>query len=124
MTIELEITLIALAWFVGVGIVAWLILGGIFLAYPTVQRLKDNHIDEIDWRLKIPVYLWLVIGLTADVAFNWTWGTVICRELPREFLFTDRLKRHWRGDDEEMKDRIKTWVRVVNLIDPGHVTSK
>ena len=121
MTPELELLLTAAGWFVGVGIVAWLILGGIFLAYPTVHKLKDNYRDEIDWRLKVPVYLWLVIGLIADVAFNWTWGTVICRELPREFLFTDRLKRHWRGDDEQMKDRIKTWVKVVNWIDPGHV---
>jgi len=121
MTPELQLILTAAAWYVGIGIVAWLIIGGIFLAYPTVQRLKHNHIDEIDWRLKVPVYLWLVIGLTADVLFNWTWGTVICREFPREFLFTDRMKRHWRGNDEEMKDRIKNWVRVLNLIDPGHV---
>jgi len=32
MTPELELILTFAAWFVGVGIVAWLILGGIFLA--------------------------------------------------------------------------------------------
>ena len=116
-----ELLLTIAAWVFGLAITAWLILGGIFLAYPTVHRLKDNHRDEITWRLKIPVYLWLFIGITADVIFNWTWGTVICRELPREFLFTDRLKRHWRGDDERMKRRIERWVKLVNMIDPGHV---
>jgi hypothetical protein len=119
MTPELLLTIAA--WVFGLAITAWLILGGIFLAYPTVHRLKDNHRDEITWRLKIPVYLWLFIGITADVIFNWTWGTVICRELPREFLFTDRLKRHWRGDDERMKRRIERWVKLVIMIDPGHV---
>ena len=121
MTPELAVLLNAAAWFVGVGIVAWLIIGGIFLAYPTVQRLKHEHRDEIDWRLKVPVYLWLIIGLTADALFNWTWGTVICREFPREFLFTFRLKRIWYGNDEKAKERVKNWVRVLNLIDPGHV---
>lgn len=118
---EAELLLTIAAWVFGLAITAWLILGGIFLAYPTVHRLKDNHRDEITWRLKIPVYLWLFIGITSDVIFNWTWGTVICRELPREFLFTDRLKRHWRGDDERMKRRIERWVKLVNMIDPGHV---
>ena len=43
-----------------------------------------------------------------DVIFNATWGTVIFRELPREWLFTDRLKRHWRGKDDARKERAET----------------
>ncbi len=121
MTPEIEFLLTAAAWFAGLGILSWLILGGIFLAYPTVHRLKDNYKDQITWRLKIPVYLWLIIGIVSDVIFNWTVGTVICLEFPREFLFTDRLKRHWRGDDEKMKKRVDRWVKLVNMIDPGHV---
>lgn len=118
---ELEFILTFAAWFVGIGIASWLILGGLFLAYPTAHRLKDNHKDEITWRLKIPVYLMFVVGLLADVAFNWTVGTVIFLELPKEFVFTDRLKRHWRGDSQKMKDRAERWVKLVNMIDPGHV---
>lgn len=116
-----ELLLTIAAWVVGLGIASWLVLGGIFLAYPTVRRLKAEHRDEISWRLKVPVYLWLVIGITADVIFNWTWGTIICRELPREFLFTDRLQRHWYSDDLRMQRRIERWVKLVNMIDPGHV---
>ena len=102
------------------ALASWLILGGIFFAYPTVQRLKDRR-DEFGWIVKVPIYVWLGIGVTSDVVFNVTWGSVIVCELPREWLFTDRLKRHWRGSDEQQKERAAPWVRRVNAIDPGHV---
>lgn len=104
----------------GVAVLSWLILGGIFLAYPTVQRIKE-HKDEIGLFMKIPVYVWLVIGLTADFGFNATWGTVIFREIPREMTFTARLQRHWRGTNGKQMRRAEKWVKYVNLIDPGHV---
>jgi len=106
--------------FILLFIVPWLILGGIFFAYPTVYRLKDQK-DEFGWIIKVPIYLWLVVGLIADILFNITWGTIIFRELPHETLFTDRLKRHWYGDSSRQRRRAKPWVRRVNLIDPGHV---
>lgn len=105
----------------GTALVSWLVLGGLFLAYPTMQRLKRDHIDEIGWVLIVPAYLWFVIGGLADIAFNLTVGTFIFREFPREFLFTSRLSRHWRGGSEKMRDRAAPWVRRVNLIDPGHI---
>ena len=116
MAIELSIIL----WVLGVALASWLILGGIFLAYPTVRRLKEVK-DELTWVGKVPIYLWLVIGVLADVGFNATWGTWVFRELPREWLFTDRLQRHWYGDSERQKRRAKPWVERVNRIDPGHV---
>lgn len=103
-----------------VALFSWLILGGIFLAYPVVRRLRTVK-DELGWVTKVPVYLWLVIGILADVGFNATWGTWIFKELPHEFLFTDRLKRHWYGDSKRMKRRAAPWVERLNRIDPGHV---
>lgn len=101
---------------------SWLLLGALFLGYPTVEKLKDQR-DRIPlgWIAKTPIYVALVVFLVADVVFNWTWGTWIFKELPREFVFTDRLKRHWRGDDKRQKKRADPWVKLVNLIDPGHV---
>lgn len=96
------------------AIAAWIVLGGMFLAYPTIRRLKA-HRDELGLIIKVPVYLWLAVGLLADVVFNATWGTAIFRELPREFLFTTRLKRH------RDNPRAQKWIQLVNLIDPNHV---
>ena len=108
-------------WLLIVVLAPWLILGGLFFAYPTVYRLKDQK-DEFGWVVKVPLYLWLVVGLLADIVFNFTWGTAIFRELPNEFLFTDRLKRHWYAvGNAKQKDRAYSWVRRLNLIDPGHV---
>ena len=99
---------------------SWLVLGMLFLAYPTVRRLKrENHSFGIV--VLVPIYLALVIGLVADVIFNALWGTVIFRELPKEWSFTDRLKRHWHGGDKVQMKRALPWVDRVNAIDPGHV---
>jgi len=103
-----------------VAVASWLILGGVFLSYPTVIRLKE-HKDELGWISKVPIYLWLSLGAIADVCFNITWGTWIFKELPHEFLFTSRLKRHWHGDDNMMKRRAEPWVKRVNLVHEGHV---
>ncbi|KKL12648.1 hypothetical protein LCGC14_2533650 [marine sediment metagenome] len=103
-----------------VALISWLILGGIFFAYPTVQRLKSRR-DEFGWIIKVPIYLWFVLGYLSDVGFNLTWGTFIFRELPRELIFTDRLQRHWTGTNEKQKRRAQPWARRLNAIDPGHV---
>lgn len=109
-------------WFVGAAIASWLVLGALFLGFPTVERLKDNR-DKIPlgWVAKTPIYAALFVGIVADVVFNWTWGTIIFREIPREFVFTNRLKRHHRGSDAKQKKRAEPWVTLVNMIDPGHV---
>lgn len=109
-----------LAGLLFVAIASWLILGGLFFAYPTVYRLKDQK-DEFGWVVKVPLYLLLLVGVIADIVFNATWGTAIFRELPHEFLFTKRLKRHWYGASEKQKERASPWQRRLNLIDPGHV---
>ena len=97
-----------------IAIASWLVLGALFLGYPTVQRLKHQK-DQFGWIVKVPVYFALAFGIVADVVFNATWGTVIFRELPKEWLFTDRLKRH------RDNPRAARWIARVNLIDPGHV---
>jgi len=99
---------------------SWLVLGMTFLAYPTVMRLKEVK-DELGWITLIPVYLVVAIGGTADVVFNATCGIWVFKELPREFMYTDRLKRHWYGKDEKQKRRAEPWVIRVNRVHPGHV---
>lgn len=118
-------------WLVGLAIWSWLVLGGLFFAYPTVVRLKDRR-DEFSWIVLVPVFCLLLVGVIADIIYNSTCGVWIFKEPPkhelrREFpfikfeLFTDRLKRHLYGSDKKQKERCRKWVRWVNIIDPGHV---
>lgn len=107
-------------WVLGIMVLSWLVLGGTIFAYPTARRLRAEK-AVFGWIVKVPIYLFIFFGALSDVVFNATWGSIIFRELPHEWLFTDRLKRHWRGSDSKQKDRAAPWVRRVNLIDPGHV---
>jgi len=124
-------------WLLYLAVGSWLVLGGLFFAYPTVYRLKDRR-DEFKWIMLVPIFLWLIIGVIADIIFNVFWGSWIFREVPhwsirwvrwwkikipyiKTELFTDRLQRHWYGDSEKQKERAAPWVRRVNIIDPGHV---
>ena len=56
--------------------------------------------------------------LLLDVIFNVTWGTIIFRELPREWLFTQRVQRHMHDTDNHV---VRLWARRLNFIEPGHV---
>lgn len=107
--------------YVAVG--AWIVLGMLFPAYPTIHRLHKEGV-KLGLVIRIPMFIALVLGLLADVLFNAIWGTLIFRELPKEWLFTDRLKRHWRGENAKQIGRAANWVHRVNLVDPGHVVRK
>jgi hypothetical protein len=62
----------------------------------------------------------LVVGYPLDVAFNVIVGSLIFRELPREFLFTSRVDRHARAGN-----RFAQWVcrHLLNPWDDGHCYS-
>ena len=106
--LDLILTILAIA------IGSWIVLGALFLGYPTVQRLKE-HRDQLGWISKVPVYFALFFGILADVIFNATWGTVVFREWPKEWTFSERLQRHVNNP------RAAKWIFRVNLIDPGHI---
>jgi hypothetical protein len=65
----------------------------LFLMYRGVMWLKARR-DTLPWYVKIPGYLFVVVGYVLDVAYNWTVGTGQFRDLPREFTYTSRLKRY------------------------------
>ena len=59
-------------------------------------------------------------GLMLDLAFNLVIGTGLFLELPRELMFTSRVKRHVR--DAGWRGRLaKFFARQLNQIDIGHV---
>lgn len=72
---------------------------------------------ELGWLIGVPLTPYLAIGAWADIQFNWTWGTVIFRERPRELFFTDRLKRQYRDGHP----RAAFWKEMVDRINPGHI---
>lgn len=55
-----------------------------------------------------------------NAVFNATIGTVIFAELPREWFFTDRLKRMKESFDPEIAEVARSICRQMNKADPGH----
>jgi hypothetical protein len=111
---------------------AWLlvsILGATFVVVTAFMQVSSAK-RAIGMGLKLPYevrlvsYFWLAVGIVADVAYNLTRGTVIFRELPRELLFTSRVKRHCRESASKSAWRYKKacgWRDYLNAVDPGHI---
>lgn len=116
----LETILWAIAILLGtsVGVTGW------FFALAKAAELKDNNVD-LGKFIEYNAYVYLGLGVVLDVLFNWIFGTWIYRELPREFLFTDRTKRHFNSISGPHKSRRQKqalkWAERMNKIMPGHV---
>ncbi len=63
---------------------------------------KQGKIKSMHWLPKGFAYTRLFIFAIEDVLFNWTVGTILFLEIPKETLFTTRVSRlndgnGWRG---------------------------
>lgn len=97
---------------------AFLVITGFVFVF-AVRRVIDADV-WCPWYVRMIARIWFVIGIVSDVAFNWIWGTVIFRDLPRELVFTSRVKRHvedagWRGE------KARRWAQFLNAVDENHV---
>lgn len=86
-----------------------------------VLYLAVMHLDTARRRkaltpaAKVVGYPILFVGLAFDVLFNLWWGSIMFVELPREWLFTDRVSR-W-NDDNGWRGTIAKWI-CSELLDP------
>lgn len=91
-----------------------------FILVYSVKNLLDSGV-KLKWYLKAVAYFWLAVGYPADIIFNWIWGTVIFRELPREGTFSKRVQRHLDESLGWRLGRALEWGAVLNAVDHGHV---
>lgn len=82
--------------------------------YLAVMNLKRNS-EKLTAVTKVLGYPLLYIGLVLDVFFNWTIGTILYLEFPREGVFTSRLSRHYGCGG--WREKISIWF-CKNLLDP------
>ena len=70
---------------------------------------------------KVNAYILLFVGLILDVLLNVIVATVLFKELPKEWLLTDRLKRLKREGNMYQK-AVAYWVceHLLNQFDAGH----
>lgn len=89
----------------------WMFTAGIH-----AKQMAEN--DMLDGFLKWTYAPLVICVLLLDVIFNFIWGSLIFREVPKEWLFTKRVSRHLRTGNKKVA---LTWANRLNKIDPGHV---
>lgn len=109
-------------WFLWLAIgsvLLWLGTSLLFIALSHAKALHEKGGLALFWR--VPCYVALPLFLVLDLAWNLTVGTLVFGELPRELLFTSRVKRHLRHSKGRDQSRAVWWAARLNEIDPGHV---
>ena len=97
-----------------------LFIGGLF-ALTYCKALQDQG-AMFSLAVLVPLYLFLGVYFVADFVFNATAGTVIFREVPREWGFTQRVKRQQANESDPVRQKkAALWARRLNKINPRHV---
>ena len=95
--------------------VLWLM----YLAVMNLKRAKDNgKMTFAAECLAAPIYYF---GWVLDILVNWVVLTIILLEVPHEYTFTARLKRH--ATDDGYRGKFARWM-AVNLLDPYDPSGK
>ena len=103
--------------FVLFALATYVITVGWFLALAKASELKAAGVVFDNWLVRYPAYVFLAVGAVFDVLFNAVWGTIIFRELPQEFFFTARVKRHVKDGNEKALE----WKDRINKISANHI---
>ena len=85
-------------------------------------RARRSKLSILD---KVWAYPFVWLGFLLDVVYNIFFATVKYRDLPREFLFTSRLKRYKRMSLITRKDYLLyseavKICEILNKYDEGH----
>lgn len=101
----------------GIPVFMYFMIATMWPLYLAGMNLKRNK-DKLTWETKIIAYPLFVFGLFWDMIFNFTYGTIIYIEIPKELLFTARCERHLKT--KSFRGKIAHWhcSKWLNPFDP------
>ena len=88
-----------------------------YFAFLAVMLLKAKW-DLLPLPMKVWVAPGAVIAFLMDIAFNYSFATILFLEIPHEFTFTARLSRY--KTEGGLRGKVATWL-CVNLLDPAEI---
>jgi hypothetical protein len=91
------------------GVKLWFFLNWAYIALMHVRKVRPQL--TLYW--KVMLYTLLVPAYVADVLVNLTFGTIMFREIPREFLFSSRVQRHYDAGNP----LAVWWAKQLNVFD-------
>jgi hypothetical protein len=100
------------------GPISFMVLAFYAIIFTIIHKM--NYKGKFEWKF-LPLYPFVIIFAIVDLIYNITIGTLLFLELPKELLFTSRLKRHKNGPDGDNKDfAIYVCSKLMDRYDPGH----
>lgn len=91
----------------------------LFILYKKVMWLRARR-DSLTVFQKLWGYPFVWFSFLMDVLYNIFYATFKYKDLPREFLFTSRLKRYKAGEDNWKKWEAEYICYILNQYDEGH----
>lgn len=96
-----------------------------------IRRIRQRGKGyNYSWWISGLLYLFISVGAICDTLFNWIYGTIIFRELPKEWLFSSRVRRwchridvlpeNWLMEDKRYAHAL-LWKERLNRVEPGHI---
>ena len=98
-----------------IAIIAFVVEVG-FFALATAERVEAAGIKLTGYR-RLIIYVVLLVGWPADVLYNWSVGTLVFRELPRELTYSSRVGRLARAGNPKAVAE----ANFLNAALPGHI---
>lgn len=105
---------IVIGWIYLIMITTWLF-------YLALMNIKRNW-KKISWPVRILAAVPIaIVGIIIDVVMNLVVGTLFFVELPHEWVFTDRVKRH-KAESWNWRNRLAHWFcnNILDPFDPDH----
>lgn len=97
----------------------WLLMQLTFLCYLAIENaIRVRH--QIPWQAWVFLGPVVIFGLLCDFLLNITVGTILFMDLPREWLFTARLKRYRAEVAEGKRKKLACFFceKLLNPFDP------
>lgn len=106
--------------FVTVLFVCPLVLATGFLVVGSAKRMLDADLT-LPVIVDIVAHAWFVPGWISDVAWNWTWGSVLLQSWPRQLTFSGHVQDLVDGPEGHSRDEAIWWAKRLNAVMPDHI---
>ena len=100
-------------------LVIWVVMYATFIHYLAIMNAMRVR-DQIPW----PAWFFLgpgvIIGVLFDVLLNAVVGTILFMDIPREWVFTKRLARYRKQDENSKRGKLACFFceKILNVFSP------
>ena len=86
-----------------------------------MHLLKVHQAGNLKGLTRVFGYPVLLVGVILDTVVNWFVASIMFLEIPKEFLVTTRLQRHWKNDPKSWRGKLARSISnlLLDQFDPS-----